>query len=324
MYEFTLWLQQLLGDAPAPFMLWVTDWLGPVGWLIAFGVFEVLAGIRRGLPLAFLLIFSLLLNTWLKWLWLAPRPYFVSGEVVAYRATPGFGMPSGHAQGAFALWGGIGWLLRQRLGWCIVLFVLAALVALTRVYLGVHSLAQILAGSVLGILGIFLMAKLTPILSRRFAAWSDGRLLGLLLIVALVAAVLNTVVLAWAQGFQVPELWLQRFGEAQGQAPVTADALSLFSNGTPILLGLMVGYGVMGLFDRRFPAVLVTLRGKALALLLAVLSHLAFVVGVGALGEAGLTQTLLEGIWVALAVLQPILCLYLPMRISALSFEQAH
>jgi undecaprenyl-diphosphatase len=88
-----------------------------------------------------------------------PRPCAELGEVVRTVTTVFFvncshnlnGMPSNHALNFFLFASFTGVVLRWR-GWVIGFLLLAALVALSRVYLGVHYPSQILAGTILGIM----------------------------------------------------------------------------------------------------------------------------------------------------------------------------
>lgn len=70
-----------------------------------------------------------------------------------------FGFPSGHTSSAFAVWGGLAVVFRKRaLAWLAPFMI--ALIAFTRLYLGVHFLADILGGAVLGgsvLLGAWLL-----------------------------------------------------------------------------------------------------------------------------------------------------------------------
>ncbi len=70
-----------------------------------------------------------------------------------------FGFPSGHTSGAVAMWGGLAVVFRKRsLAWLAPFMV--ALIAFTRVYLGVHFLADVLGGALLGGLVLFAAWKL--------------------------------------------------------------------------------------------------------------------------------------------------------------------
>lgn len=73
------------------------------------------------------------------------------------------GFPSGHTRIAIAFWGAIMLLYRQR--WIqVVSVILMILIPLSRIYLGVHFLADVLGGIALGglMLGVFYMLVLAP------------------------------------------------------------------------------------------------------------------------------------------------------------------
>lgn len=83
--------------------------------------------------------------------WLVDRPRPLAFETL--RALPtDASFPSGHALGSTILFGLLGiWLWQNgRRGWAIVLFVWAALVGFSRVYLGVHHPTDVLASFALG------------------------------------------------------------------------------------------------------------------------------------------------------------------------------
>jgi hypothetical protein len=68
-----------------------------------------------------------------------------------------YGLPSGHAQSAMSFWPGLAMMLKTRRPW-IAAVILVLLVSLSRVYLGVHFISDVIAGWILGggVLGIFL------------------------------------------------------------------------------------------------------------------------------------------------------------------------
>jgi membrane-associated phospholipid phosphatase len=77
-----------------------------------------------------------------------PRPSLVDPAVHPLVAVPhSAAMPSGHASTAFAAAVAVG-LVHPRLRW--PLLALAALIALSRVWLGVHYLTDVIAGAALG------------------------------------------------------------------------------------------------------------------------------------------------------------------------------
>jgi undecaprenyl-diphosphatase len=77
-----------------------------------------------------------------------PRPPIDHPEIHPLVDVPhSASMPSGHAAGAFAAAVAVG-LVHPRLRW--PLLILAALIALSRVWLGVHYLTDVLVGAALG------------------------------------------------------------------------------------------------------------------------------------------------------------------------------
>jgi hypothetical protein len=84
-----------------------------------------------------------------------PRPYWIDRRVLALAAESSYGLPSGHAQDAVAIWGFVAAQLRRPWAWAAAL-VLVLLISLSRVYLGVHFPTDVLGGWVSG--GILLFA----------------------------------------------------------------------------------------------------------------------------------------------------------------------
>jgi undecaprenyl-diphosphatase len=108
-----------------------------------------------------------LLGNGLKHVFAQPRPcYAAAQQVRQLNATPGApcganlsGMPSNHALNGFAVAAFLSIVLRRR-SWSAILFAIAALVALSRVYLAKHYPSQIAAGAVFGSLWGFAAAWL--------------------------------------------------------------------------------------------------------------------------------------------------------------------
>lgn len=104
----------------------------------------------------------------LKALFERARPPLADGSIQAAVAIPeGYSFPSGHATTAFAAAAAVS-AFHPRLR--LPLFGLAALVALSRVYLGVHFTTDVVVGAVLGTLIGLGAAALTRRAARRLAA----------------------------------------------------------------------------------------------------------------------------------------------------------
>lgn len=117
--------------------------------------FDQMIGLRIGM----VLLIGTGINTLFKFLFHAPRPYWISDQVKAYSQESSFGLPSGHAQIAASIWGWLAVEVKKR-WFTIVAVVLIFLIGISRIYLGVHFLSDVIVGWTLG--GVLVWA---------FAAW---------------------------------------------------------------------------------------------------------------------------------------------------------
>lgn len=95
------------------------------------------------------LVLSNYANGVFKWAFHAPRPYWLDVRVRALSVESSYGIPSGHAQNAVAVWGLIARVLRSAWAW-VAAVVLILGISLSRVYLGVHFPHDIAGGWVIG------------------------------------------------------------------------------------------------------------------------------------------------------------------------------
>jgi undecaprenyl-diphosphatase len=127
---------------------------------------------RHAEPLVFtaLAVYSAdLLATGLKVLTDRPRPYVANpGQDPLTEAVLELSFPSGHAATAFAGATALSRFLPRRL---LPLFALAAAIAWSRVYVGVHYVSDVVAGAALGVATALLLLatvrRLSPRVQRR-------------------------------------------------------------------------------------------------------------------------------------------------------------
>ncbi len=138
----------------------IVTWFGyTTFYMIFLSVGYWLWSYRSFTRLAVLIAISGLLNAWLKDFWQDPRPVFP--PALDGRAAESFGLPSGHAQMSATLWF---WLcLEMRKGWLwFVSLTMVGLICLSRLYLAVHDVEDILAGLALA-LTLIVAARALPL-----------------------------------------------------------------------------------------------------------------------------------------------------------------
>jgi undecaprenyl-diphosphatase len=147
----------------------LSDWWVKSLLIVAIGlVADVMS--RRRFPLAGVLAavsyaVATVLASVLKEAFDRPRPPVGDPEIHPLVAVPHSGsIPSGHAAGAFAAVVAVG-LVHPRLRW--PLLALAALIALSRVWLGVHYLTDVIAGAALGAAVAYAVWRVAAIIGTR-------------------------------------------------------------------------------------------------------------------------------------------------------------
>lgn len=111
--------------------------------------------------LVVLIAITAVINGWLKDLWQDPRPDLK--YALDPRVGESYGRPSGHAQVAFAMWMWIAYELKRPWVWAAAIVIVAG-VCMSRLYLGVHDLDDILTGVALGVAGMLIFIWMqTPV-----------------------------------------------------------------------------------------------------------------------------------------------------------------
>ncbi len=193
-----------------------------------------------GLRVGMILLLSAGLNDLLKMAFALPRPYWVDPTVRALSPETSFGIPSGHAQNAVAVWGVIASAIGTSVAWTAAI-ILIILIGLSRIYLGAHFVTDVVAGWVVGVLllAAFLRWEKPAAAWFRSQGFASQILAGLALSLAFVAAA--AALTAWRDLTSLPAAWLSNARAASG-ADIAAIGVqaSLTTAGT--LFGLVVGW----------------------------------------------------------------------------------
>jgi membrane-associated phospholipid phosphatase len=196
---------------------------------------DQMAGLRVGM----VLLLGNTLNTVFKFLFHNPRPYWLSDRVQPYSTeSTSFSLPSGHSQIAASVWGWLAMEVKKR--WFTILaLVLIFLIGLSRIYLGVHFLSDVLLGWALGGLLVWAFSVLRRPVSRWLAAKSLGFKLGLVL--ASAAVMVGLILGARAIGFPRWTLPPKMVVWSEGIDPFNLDgAFTLSGTWTGMLAGYLL------------------------------------------------------------------------------------
>ena len=235
--EATRWLQATYPQL-TPFMQAVSDLGRFEVYLIILPFIYWCLNKRLGLHLSYVLVISAFLNGLGKHLLRQPRPYWYAPEL-ARGDTGDFGLPSGHAQIAttvsffLAAWFREGWL------W-VAAVVYTLLMGLSRVYLGVHYVHDVVVGILLGFVVLGGYVAWQKYANERFRHRIFGQRL-LFAALAPVAVYAVYVLILWLRGAPEPANAVREFALAAESESYEA-VLQYFA--------LMFGVGVGFTFEK--------------------------------------------------------------------------
>ncbi|MFA7075377.1 MAG: phosphatase PAP2 family protein [Candidatus Izemoplasmatales bacterium] len=115
---------------------------------------------RIGERLGITVFISLGLNSILKLIIMRPRPFIVDDSIINLRpeTSGGYSMPSGHAQSASTVFFGTYQFFKKRY-LLIIAIIITTLVSISRMYIGVHYLTDVIVGSLLGVIVTYYLYK---------------------------------------------------------------------------------------------------------------------------------------------------------------------
>jgi len=157
-------------------------------------VIAILGGIywcvnkKVGERLAITVFISLGLNSLLKIVFMRPRPFMADDSIVNLRpeTSGGYSMPSGHTQSASTVFFGLYQFFKKSY-LLIIAIVITVLVGISRMYIGVHYLTDVVVAGLLGFVITYLMY-------RWIGKREDLKKLYLYILIIAIAALLVTYV----------------------------------------------------------------------------------------------------------------------------------
>jgi membrane-associated phospholipid phosphatase len=161
---------------------------------------------RLGLQIAMILAASNNLKPILKMFFAGPRPYWVSAKVKAFVYESSFGIPSGHAQDAVALWGITASYIRKRWAW-IVAIALAFFIGFSRLYLAAHFVHDVLAGWFVGAVLLWVFTRFWDSAIAWLKTKSLSQQIWIAFVISLISIALAAGIVVRLDGYTFPKEW---------------------------------------------------------------------------------------------------------------------
>lgn len=193
-----------------------------------------------GLRMAFMLVISDSLNNFFKMLFHTPRPFWFDKRVASLSSETGFGMPSGHSQNSASLWGMMAATAKKK--WLtIVALIVIVLVGISRIYLGMHFLHDVLSGWLIA--GILLWVYLK--LEKPAAKWLAPKKLSIQILYAFLFSIVillpTLISISVSTGWQMPTVWITTAAATGGATPDPFNFEGVFTLGG-VAFGFLTGY----------------------------------------------------------------------------------
>ena len=235
-----LWLQNL-GTSLAPIMQFFSFFGQVEFYIILLPLLYWCVDARLALQITSLLTFSGCSNSLLKITFHGARPYWFDPRIKAISSESSFGIPSGHAQNAVVIWGFLATKFQKK--WTVFLFYgLILLISLSRLYLGVHFLSDILCGWFIGGIILFLFLKFEkPFLNwfNRFPLYQKTYFLFLFTVILFGSGLIWSAVQSQVP---VPNDWLLNAKANPSAVPVSPYSPNDIVTFSGVFFGISAGY----------------------------------------------------------------------------------
>ena len=169
MLELNLWLQRIATPFWDSFFLFISNLTNELLYVAIVAAIYYTTDKKKGIKMAVMVMTNMSLNFFLKDIFRIDRPYVKNSEIVNKDIETGYGysFPSGHSQFNSGFYTALATQFNVRKFYAlIILFVIT--VAFSRIYLGVHSVLDVICGVLLGFLWVVLINRaLDKILSGK-------------------------------------------------------------------------------------------------------------------------------------------------------------
>lgn len=187
-------------------------------------------------------------NVAFKWIFHAPRPYWINTAVKPLSSESSFGIPSGHAMMSTIFYGRIALWLKEK--W-LTIFIVAIifLIGLSRLYLGVHFLSDVIAGLAFGISFLIIFTRLEKPVSKWLNQINFSSRIAVFFIFSLLVIFFFSLIRYLLSSWQIPGDWLKNVettGLADSIDPIRMKDIFTLSG---LGFGMLTGYAWINKYD---------------------------------------------------------------------------
>ncbi|MBE7533215.1 MAG: phosphatase PAP2 family protein [Ardenticatenaceae bacterium] len=229
---FITWLQTTYPQLES-FFFFVTDLGREEFYLLVFPLIFWCIHKQLGKQLGYLFLFTVFVNAIFKQAFRGPRPFWVDQTAGLDTREEGYGIPSGHTQNATVFYFFLAAWVSRTWFW-VAAIIMVLLMALSRIYLGVHFIHDTVAG--------FLLAALTlvgfVVIERRWGSSFNKRILGQRLLVMILIPFMmgvSFILIRWLIGAPDTAVPWASYIPAAEESSISAAAQAF---------GLLLGFGV--------------------------------------------------------------------------------